>query len=483
VDSRGVSYFVTAVKLGPLNEELAVSNRSRVVTYQDNLAPLLSDVPASREEVLISASRSGRSVSIYYCNVDSRGFLNSDNSPDLAISVLYFPRVRDEGCNRPRSGPGGYEERYLSYKNTSRLPEPISFDALSIYSDRSQLIENCVPAGEIADLAPDTPFCFSICQRDDSGNQEINCTNTDQRTLPDRISPSFLGLNSAHALSDGRSVQVRWDLALEDRTTNEVIQYQIQSTSEFTADGMPIFVDLLGDPSVITVGSGLTSVTATNLKTATRYCFQATALDDFNNRNTPPDHYVCATTLDNRPSLQEISFQSSNPEEPYQLSIKFKVVDREAEVPGHFLRFEALEYRLDGGEWKAVERSHLSGNLDSLKAASSLLAAPFNEVIFNTLPYFSGEHLLELRMTIKDELTEVDLAGNAVREVVSSTSQAQSQAATVFPGMSRSAAFSDQGVSGCTLKLRVTPERGEPHLGLILLLAISILLWFRWRLM
>lgn len=394
--------------------------------------------------------------------------MNADNSPDLTARVQYFARANDPAC------PADSTAFATAFLDPSKkgVQTSLPFDALQNYTDYSSSIDNWIFAGEILDLDPDSPYCFQVCLQD-HGRTEANCSVGSGRTLLDSVAPQFNGLSSATPLQDGRSVEVKWNLAKEDQTSREVIQYQIQHTNLFNSDGSPQFKDPLADNDLIVAQPGVSSISILNLLTGTKYCFQATAIDNAvpnPNRNTPLDRAQCTTTYDNHPVAQNISIGISNIVEPYKIPIEFIVTDREAEIPGHRVAIDKISYRLNPGEWRDIDPSHLTGVLDNLFAASSINQAKTNQIIFNTLPYFSGEQKIEFRIRLQDFLAPSSASGNASTQMTSNSSEVDSRPLVIFPGMASISTFENRDLAGCELQA----GSGHDRSGWISLLFLSL---------
>jgi hypothetical protein len=442
-NGEGVSYFVIAVK----SDTDQRSARSNAVSFKDITAPQRS----AFELLQIVATKTGRSVQVFYSNIDSAGFLNADNFPDLSARVQYFSRANDPACP---ATTGDFKTAFAN-KSKGGIERSLAFDALNSYTDFSSSIENWVFAGELSDLDPDTAYCFQVCLKDEA-RIESSCSVGSARTLFDTVAPQFNGVTSATPLSNGRSVQVKWSLAKEDQTSREVIQYQIQQTTQFDRDSAPVFKDLLSDKDIVVVQSGANSAILDNLQTGTRYCFQATAVDNAlpnSNRNTPSGRWQCTTTFDNRPVAQNISIGSAITPEPYRIPISFIVIDREAEIPGHRVSLDSIYFRLNNAEWTLIEPANITGNFDNLKASSSVNNASPNEIIFDTLPYFSGEQQIEFKIKLKDFLQVSGLSGNASTQIISNSAETQSSGLIIFPGMASISSFQNQTLSGCELNI------------------------------
>jgi hypothetical protein len=460
----GVSYFVVATAANGDR-----SDRSNAISFLDIFAPA-----RSRENVQVVAAKSGRSIQFFYCNIDRNGFLNTDNSPDLTSRVQFF--------RRPAEGCPTTESAYTKNPANEALgwtQADLRFDALRASTDIGSNIINCVSAGEIIDLEPDTPYCFRVCQQDASGQIERNCSTMPARTLLDSVAPRFDGLIEASPQIDGRSIRVGWNLAKEDQTTREVIQYQIQKTNVFDSMGQPLFKDILNDPEVVLVEGGKTQIVVGNLETGVRYCFQATALDNAlptANRDTPENRWQCASTLDNRPMVKNIRIAGSVADEPYKIRIQFQVLARQAELEGYRIFVESMSYQLGRGEWKPIDKQDLNGNIENLLASSSINSAPDNAIVLNTLPYFSGEQNFSVKIQVRDFLQRADLAGNAVTQPISNTSETESDQTQVFSGMASIGSFQNQSLSGCELNGSRRPETVKlPVLFLLMITGIACL--------
>jgi hypothetical protein len=453
----GVSYFVIA------NRGMTDSSRSRAVRFvaSDGLNSIAPPRTPSGVNRVFVRSPSGRSVRVYYCGVDTTGYLNSDNFPDLGLQVQYLTEAQLGG-----KACGSYA---FDTRAQSRV---YAFDALSLTQDAAAGDSPCVFGADISNLDPSTLYCIQVCQQDENGLSE--CSNETVTTQADSLPPFFEGITSLVSLSSGTGLQASWDFATDpdtQSTSQSVIQYEVRVTKDINSSGQGIF-----DDQVVAkiVRSTDTSSILEGLQTNTYYCVQVTALDDQGNRAVPLRPQLCATTLDNRPQVQIKRIRSRNSDEAYNLEIEFQITDRQAGSPEHRVIFDQLEFKIEGGDWIPVESKHLSGfDPSQLMATNSPRSSAVNRITWNTLPYFSGERKLALRIRVKDQTGSADLASNSVIDVNGVASDwGTSNEETLFEGMTHIGSYGKDSLSGCSLSAKALSP--SPFVWLLLACALGL---------
>ena len=444
--NEGISYFVTA------HNATSTSKRSNAVSFNDIKAPerrqgnpeIFSTIP------LVT----GRDVIGFLCNIEGDGYFFGENNPDMVTQVKYKKRNGAPTCS-PSGGSA------FSYADAQTVV--YHFDSLlsGTYQEYQQF--NCILAAEIGDLEPSESYCMNLCLGD--GSQfEQNCFTVGQTTNSDTTSPTFDGLSSVVALSNGTSVQATWNLAQEDQNTSEVIQYEVAYTKELDSSGAPIFKD---DTPVKIVNGGEHSTTIGGLETGEIYCFRVSALDTVPNRNTPEGRDLCAQLFDNRPTASQLHVEETSEETEFLKKIKFKVFDRETGMPEHRIQVVSIEYRLDGSQkesdWVKIESKHLTNaRMDDLPSSNSINSSPTVDIEWSTLAYFTGEHAVELRLYLKDSY------GNESKPVLS-------DADIFFKGMSQNSNFRSTSFGGCSIGGNETSA--NPWTNLTAFAGVLLALW------
>lgn len=435
----GISYFVTAAR------DNTTSPRSRAVRFvsSDGINAKLPPTTPMGVTTTFVPSPSGKSTRIYYCGVDTAGFLNADNFPDLGVQIQHLPQAKaaNQSCTNFQNDPNSQSRSY-------------GFDTLSLFSDPSASDRPCVLAAEVTNLNPATNYCFRVCQFDEDGLTEEGCSPVTTTSLNDTEAPDFKGITSLIGLSSGTSLQAFWQRATEPGSNNEasgnVVQYEVRVTKSFDASGHAVYND---DIAAKIVKGNETNAVLENLETNTLYCAKVSALDGAGNRSAPPKAQLCTKTLDNRPQVSILSIRSLNPDQAYNLVVEFQILDRLADLPNHKVIFDKLEYKIEDKDWMTVDSKFLSNfDLNYLLASTSASMPAINRLVWNTLPYFSGEKKVMMRIRVKNNAGN-GLFGNTLSSSAGNFSDVDStDQQTVFQGMTNISSYGRGSLNGCSLQ-------------------------------
>ncbi len=446
---RGVSYFVIARRSS--DESLA----SNIVTFDDsNTAPAVTPAAA----LAVISGSSGRSVEVLHCGkpLDEARSLAIDHSFDLTATLTWTPANE---CN---------SATFSSSRDI--VSKSFKVDALNTVSRSQRSASACVIAGRISNLEPNTSYCFRSCMSDAQGHTSNTCWALTYKTQKDQTARSPFEISSLRASDSGEGLDVRWSVLDPDYVEERYIRYELR-------------VEQNGEIIQNTVAAiDERRMRIEGLKTAENYCVSLWAVDREGSLVESSRGSVCSQTLDNRPRVEGVHILGYKLDEPYRVIVGFSVLDREEST---FVTLESLEYRLDGGEWKLFNNHDLE-LAQPLRTSSFQNDASTNQLIINSLPYFSGEQRIELRFYLKKSppgLLSSDTSTALERDFYALS---ESDSLTVFEGKTTTTQYARGSLSGCSLSAKASTaspsfDESEPSLTSLILFLLMTLFLAAWR--
>jgi len=426
---NGISYFLTA-----LDAQGNPSARSNSQSFGDSVGP----VRALNQQIQFLTPNTGRSALGYLCNIHPDGYFEGTNFHENSADMIGFVQVKLKAANLSCAA-----ENYQQASQSLALP----FDAINSVNITG--FNNCLYVGEIGNLLDNTQYCFKTCLRDMNNNNEANCLEGQGvTTQPDSVPPDFAGIRNLIPQEDGVSLKAEWDPPRYQQILQEPITYVIRATSLFDQDGNPIFD---GNEEVREADPSAIDIVIDRLNTGAKYCVRVAARDSNQNMNGNAAT-ICGQTLNNIPFIDSLSV-SSDSIQPQKLNLNFRVIDRQRDG----VRVSKLEYKTsDASEFIEVNNRSFSGNSDFFVSADNATEAPMQNIVWDTLPYFSGHH-----DGFQIQLTFQDIQGNETT--------VQTQPTTAFSAQSRNSSVVRQGSHfGCSSSPRSSPN-SNVDMGLIIL--------------